>query len=269
MIRLVNGGRVDLLAPVQSLRRFGVPVGGAFDPMAAKALAQLLPGPGDLRILECSAADAQFAAESDCAIAYWSLARAGRVRLSKGDVFSLPVLPGMRGWVAVRSLDDSKSVVSRLVEKGEILPAMDLNISPRTVDPDWLPKVPQEIHYLPNETRIFGELRFTVDLRMDRKGIQLSGDLPTHHLELPSAPTVPGSLQWTPGGSVLLLGPDGPTIGGYPPIGTVPSIEFTKVAQLKPMSEVTLLPVNLGELRAMEDNYQSLWEERFTWLSKF
>lgn len=269
MIRVETRGRVDLLAPVQTFRRYGVPIGGSFDPIAARALEHLLPGEGSLVILECSGADVRLIAELDATIAYWSVSRGGRTQLRSKDSFVLPLQPGVRGWIAFRSDHSEPSIVTTLLHTGSALRASSLPQTPRTVDPEWLPRVPREICYVPNEARNLGELDLRVDLRMDRKGIQLNGDLSPHQLELPSAPTTPGSLQWTPNGSVLLLGPDGPTIGGYPPIGTVPAVEFSKVAQLQPLTLIRMVPISLDELLDLERTQQKMWAERLVWLTEF
>lgn len=269
MMRFVGGGRVDVLTDRQNLRRFGVPVGGPFDPLVGDVLDRLLPGSGTLLILECSGADATFQIEQPASVAYWSCAKGGRERFQPGDTFRLPVRSGLRGWIGVRQDHPERTLVTRMLSQGESIEALDAPIPGRTIDPAWLPKAPRIIQYLPNERRNLGSLHLTVDMRMDRKGIQLSGSLEQHNLELPSAPTTPGSLQWTPSGSLLLLGPDGPTIGGYPSIGTIPYMEFSKVAQLCPMDSVDLLPISLDQFLQAERSWTSLWSERLEWLSKF
>lgn len=269
MIRFVGGGRVDVLAHRQSLRRFGVPAGGPFDPFVVELFDRLLPGPGTLTILECSGADATFHIDQPASIAFWSCAKGGRTTLALGETFKLPIGPGLRGWLAIRQEHEDPSVVTRLLSKGDSVDALRVDLPDRTIDPEWLPKVPGAIRYLPNESRHFGAQTFRVDLRMDRKGIQLNGTLGAHSLELPSAPTVPGSLQWTPSGAALLIGPDGPTIGGYPSFGTIPSVEFSKVAQLRPMVSVEFLPISLDQLLEEELAWRLIWGERLDWLSLF
>lgn len=269
MIRLQSGGRVDVLAHPQRLRRYGVPVGGPFDPSVTQVLESLLPGPGGLLILECSAAAAVFEAESPATVAFWTSAMGGRHQLNSGNTFRLELGAGMRGWIAVRQMDLASSVVSHLLSIGEGVRGVEIDLPSRRVDPEWLPKPPTEIRYIPNVERDFGRMTFQVDLRMDRKGIQLNGELGSHAVELPSAPTTSGSLQWTPGGSVLLLGPDGPTIGGYPPIGTVPMMELGKVAQLKPLTSVTFEPCSNEQTLVEEAHWRATWTERARWLSHF
>jgi allophanate hydrolase subunit 2 len=84
------------------------------------------------------------------------------------------------------------------------------------------------------------ETGLTVHPYSDRRGVRLSGDVPTHELRLPSEPQCVGSIQWTPSGELIILGPDGPTIGGYPQIGFVIEADISRVGQLKPGSTAHL-----------------------------
>ncbi len=66
---------------------------------------------------------------------------------------------------------------------------------------------------------------FSVDVSSDRVGVRLSGG-PDALRRLPddtgvSGPMVLGAIQLPPGGDPLVLGPDHPTMGGYPVVATV------------------------------------------------
>lgn len=69
----------------------------------------------------------------------------------------------------------------------------------------------------------------------DRVGLRLEGVGPPHGLELPSMPSVPGAIQLTPAGDLLIVGPDGPTIGGYPVVGVVTRADFRLLAYAGPL----------------------------------
>lgn len=64
---------------------------------------------------------------------------------------------------------------------------------------------------------------FTLDPRSNRLGWRLVERLDIQAKQRRSEPTVPGTIQLTPNGSLIILGPDGPTLGGYPRIGVIPS----------------------------------------------
>ncbi|HRJ33295.1 MAG TPA: hypothetical protein PKY51_07045 [Fimbriimonadaceae bacterium] len=66
-----------------------------------------------------------------------------------------------------------------------------------------------------------------------RQGLRVQSSLGPHSQELPSEPAGVGAVQWTPSGELLILGPDGPTLGGYPKVGGVVSVDLPRVAQLR------------------------------------
>lgn len=68
----------------------------------------------------------------------------------------------------------------------------------------------------------------------DRVGVRLKGASPPHGVELPSEPMCVGAVQATPAGGLLILGPDGPTVGGYPHVATVIDADLDRVGQLRP-----------------------------------
>lgn len=83
-----------------------------------------------------------------------------------------------------------------------------------------------------------------VRAQSDRVGVRLDGDASPHTVELPSEPMCVGAVQATPRGGLLVLGPDGPTIGGYPHVATVIDADMDKVAQLRPRDQVRLCLVS-------------------------
>ena len=73
---------------------------------------------------------------------------------------------------------------------------------------------------------------FTLSNRRDRMGIQfnelVANDLPS----MLSVPIIPGTIQLTPGGKMILLGKDCQTTGGYPRILWLPEDALAKLYQL-------------------------------------
>jgi len=85
-------------------------------------------------------------------------------------------------------------------------------------------------------------LAFTVSAHSDRRGLRLTGgptktNSPAHH---PSQPTRFGAVQLLPNGDLLVLGPDGPTTGGYPIVAVVVDEDLPHLGQLVPGSAVSL-----------------------------
>lgn len=59
---------------------------------------------------------------------------------------------------------------------------------------------------------------FTIGAIKNRMGIQLEESFDTHKLSILSSPVLPGTVQWTPSGNLIILMKDAQTIGGYPRI---------------------------------------------------
>jgi allophanate hydrolase subunit 2 len=116
--------------------------------------------------------------------------------------------------------------------------------------------------------RIIGgtHLRLTVSNDSDRTGIRLDGLLPQEAPELPSEPVCPGTIQRTPSGQLIVIGPDGPTIGGYPRMGYVCAADLDRLAHLRPGQEVSLVPISLEEARALSDRHEEESERRLALL---
>ena len=73
-----------------------------------------------------------------------------------------------------------------------------------------------------------------VRLDSDRVGLRLEGLRLDPGAERLSEPACPGAIQVTNDGSVIILGPDGPTIGGYRKVGVVCSADLDTLGQLRP-----------------------------------
>lgn len=90
---------------------------------------------------------------------------------------------------------------------------------------------------------------FTVTPDANRMGARLTGPpLPlARDEELLSAGVVPGTLQAPPNGNPILLLADAQTIGGYPKLAQVISVDLPLAAQLRPGDVVRFREVTLHE----------------------
>ena len=89
----------------------------------------------------------------------------------------------------------------------------------------------------------------TVTNELSRAGVLLTGALSPHTIELRSEPACPGTIQVTPNGTAIVLGPDGPTIGGYPKIAVVCSADLDRIGQLRPGDSIDLTEITLDQAR--------------------
>jgi len=92
---------------------------------------------------------------------------------------------------------------------------------------------------------------FAVSPQSDRKGLRLDGAFEGTQAELPSEPACFGAIQVTPSGMPIILGPDGPTIGGYPKIGVVTSADLAALGQLAPGNRIRLEQVTFDQALAL------------------
>ncbi|HVL38161.1 MAG TPA: hypothetical protein VM328_02110, partial [Fimbriimonadaceae bacterium] len=92
---------------------------------------------------------------------------------------------------------------------------------------------------------------FRTTPRMDRVGIRLDGPFLGVAPEIVSEPATFGSIQATSSGELVILGPDGPTIGGYPKVATVIDADLDRLGQLRPGDEVTFELVDMEQAREL------------------
>ncbi len=96
--------------------------------------------------------------------------------------------------------------------------------------------------------RLLSEI-YRVSARSDRMGLRLEG-VPLARCrpdELPSEPVVTGAIQVPHDGKPIVLGADRQTIGGYPVVACVASVDWDRLAQLRPGDEVRFVEISQGE----------------------
>lgn len=113
---------------------------------------------------------------------------------------------------------------------------------------DWRPAEPSSLRFLPTESQ--GNISgVTVSRSFSRAGVRLEGHPPGNKPERPSEPCCVGAIQQTPSGELILIGPDGPTIGGYPKLGTIIEADLCLIPRLKIGHVIELTPVSWDEAR--------------------
>ncbi len=130
-----------------------------------------------------------------------------------------------------------------------------------------------ELRYLPGVQRDwfsaearqrFGSEIYQLTPQSDRMGVRLSGaalDLETPQ-EMVSQPVACGSVQVPPEGQPIVLLAERQTIGGYPQIGHVISVDLPKLARAWPGTKVRFREITLEHARELRQQ-----EERdFAWL---
>ena len=104
-------------------------------------------------------------------------------------------------------------------------------------------------HFSPEAQALFLGTSFRATTDSDRMGVRLDGpSLDRIKLgDLPSEAVAPGTIQVPPNGKPILLLGDCQTIGGYPRIAHVITVDLPLAAQLWPDDEVHFQEVSLAE----------------------
>ncbi|MEO6245262.1 MAG: 5-oxoprolinase subunit PxpB [Opitutaceae bacterium] len=94
---------------------------------------------------------------------------------------------------------------------------------------------------------------FKASPQSDRMGVRLSGATMLRRTarELISAPVTPGTVQVPPDGRPIVLLADAQTIGGYPRLAHVITVDLARAAQLRPGDSVRFTMVPLAEARRL------------------
>ncbi len=265
--------RAGMLTTVQDLGRVGqrasgVPLSGAADPFALRVANLLVGNPEGAAGLEFTLVGPELKFHHDTLVAIggaeFAAAPSWRPFLVRaGEVLKLgPAKSGCRGYLAVAGGIEVAPVLGsrstylraglgglegRAVTAGDVLPVPVVHR--HVVDGHW--RIDQRI--LPSYTsagvvRVIGGTHgvefdatwqsrtYRVSTRSDRMGLRLEGEPLVRRSvrDLVSAPVAPGTVQVPPDGQPIVLLADAQTIGGYPRLCHIASVDVPIVAQLRP-----------------------------------
>jgi len=276
VLRVVDPGALTLVQDLgrPGRERWGVAGSGAFD-RAAHALAQRLVGnPAGAAGLEVLLGGLRCVAEADVVIALAGApcpvtvggrpegpGVALRVPAGASLVLGAPVR-GLRCYLAVRggiavppvlgsrSRDTGAALGPAPVAAGDLLPVGAPDGSPAWYGPAPSPgpllDAPAVVDLAPgpHDEVASPEGDWVVSERSDRVGVRLvdlRGRLAgVGSGSLPSFPVIPGSVQLTPAGELVVLGPDAGVTGGYPVLGVATGASLDRLAQCRPGERVTV-----------------------------
>jgi antagonist of KipI len=97
-------------------------------------------------------------------------------------------------------------------------------------------------------TKLLGQ-KFRIAMNSDRMGLRLEGGeiAPTSRRELVSEAVTPGTIQLPPNGAPVILLQGCQTIGGYPKIAHVITVDLGYASQLQPLDEIRFELIRLEE----------------------
>lgn len=269
----------------------GVPGGGAMDRLAARIANLLVGNPANAAVLEMTMAGPLLAFHTDTLVAVCGAKFAGvpawqPMVVKAGEVLSLAELEtGCRGYMAVAGGFAVPAVLSsastylraglgglegRALRKGDklsagpALHAMPADVEHWHISPTVLPAYSTQPvvrvvrgaqwDWFAEEAQYkFLEGRYSVLPKSDRMGLRLIGTqlLLKEPREMISESVAFGSVQVPPEGQPIVLMADRQTIGGYPRIAEVISVDLPLLAQLRPGDRLVFTLVTLEEAQAL------------------
>jgi antagonist of KipI len=107
--------------------------------------------------------------------------------------------------------------------------------------------------FTPETLETFCSEKFAVSPDSDRMGIRFSGQplVRTDHVDLLSEAVAPGTVQVPPSGNPILLLNDCQTIGGYPKIAHVITVDLATAAQLSPGNQVRFSEISMNQAHTL------------------
>ncbi|MCL4284331.1 MAG: hypothetical protein KJZ62_04430 [Fimbriimonadaceae bacterium] len=264
-------------------RHYGVPRGGAFDRHSMGLANALCGNDSSATALEMLGLGGRFRAQSRVQVAWAGciarVSAAGRdfenggsATLEPGDLLEVGpfrhgnalylATPG--GWIGREVLGSASGL---RVARGQTLgPEVETPESRgRTISLDE----PSEslacgpIRCLPTPEALLSQIdalcqgSFTVRSDSDRRGIRLRGPTVPGFAERSSTPVCEGCVQLTASGELLMIGPDGPTLGGYPRVAVVCGADLDRIGQSAPGSEVEFEFIDLDAAISLREELEA------------
>jgi len=247
--------------PESGLRRFGVPPGGAFD-VEAMAVANALVGnvPAE-PAWELGMAQGTFRAERDGVVGIAGAVAAVNYR---GDRFE----SGCAFSVAA----DEEFTIEASSAGARVYVSYGFQARP----PGWRIRLDEPTDGYMNrgflrvvegpQAGLFDrralEWPFSVSRTGNRVGIRLEPGIQEHGIELTSEPQCVGAIQVSNDGTLIVIGPEGPTIGGYPKVAVVVTADIPRLAQLCPGDPVRLEFVTVEAARRLAADARARLDRR-------
>jgi antagonist of KipI len=281
--------RAGMQTTVQDLGRKGhmaegVPFGGAADPFALRVANLLVGNPEGAPALELTLTgpELEFAGAAwvaVCGAQFEDVPPWRPIRIEKGGRLRFGKrLQGCRGYLSISGGFDADQVMGgrgtylaaglggfkgRALVDGDVIRSVGSErelVGHWTLDERLFPRYSREptVRVLPGtHAAEFGDVlfsgRFGVTARSNRMGIRLDGPrlLRAAPGELVSSAVAPGTVQVPPDGDPIVLMADAQTLGGYPRVAHVASVDLPLLAQLAPGDGVRFARTTLAEAHAL------------------
>jgi antagonist of KipI len=268
MIEVVQPG---LLTTIQDAGRpgfevYGMPPSGPLDPFLAAIANKLVGNKPEAALLEFALLGPSLKFRKNCWV---SLAAFSCSYLLDGDsvpefsafpVESGSVLQfnGMKGWFGYMAVSGSLETIKILnsssaylaggigkkLEKHQQLSISEESGNYFSISPEFLnssstnvlsilPGLHTSLFHI-TEHRKLAESEYKLSPQSNRMGILMNGPAITALPVRRSAPALPGTIQIQHSGNPMILGPEGPTTGGYPQIAILSQVSWSTLARTRP-----------------------------------
>ncbi len=183
-------------------------------------------------------------------------------KVEKGDILSYGRLKkGFRSYLAIKSgfksprVLGSRSYYFPVTAKSHLVEGMTLDYEATT---KFIPKIreikiadfldkkvltvfkgPEYDLFPPEELKTLFTRTFSVAKEYNRMAYQIEQKLPKHSISLLTSATLPGTVQITPNGKLIILMKDGQTTGGYPRLLQLSDKAISILAQKKYSDEIS------------------------------
>ncbi|MFN4025416.1 MAG: biotin-dependent carboxyltransferase family protein [Hyphomonas sp.] len=260
------------------LRHQGIPASGPADPLSMALANRLAGNAPDATAIELTFGGAAFEFRSEAAFAITGATTActlsGRpapqhetLMANPGERLEIASAPaGTRLYLAVAGGFAAMTVFAststflpagiggldgRALKAGDDIEALPAATPPPARTPEHLRPAMTHSHALrcvpgpdfPENGDIVWQRTFHTSPRMDRTGIEMTGDWPplSGPALKPSSALFPGAVQLTPSGTAFALLPDSQTTGGYPHILQIMRADRHLLGQIRPGDRVHFL----------------------------
>ncbi len=232
-------------------RNKGVPISGAMDSISSARANSLLENNSDAAVLEITMTGPELEFDEDTFICLTGAKLSPKlndepiendkvITIKKGDKITFGRLEkgfrtylGIKGGIQEKKILGSRSFYFPLTQNSSIIGYTEINFEPF----DFVPKLPEmkiddflgtfdlEVQKGPEFdmltemqlSQLFSE-EFTISKNNNRMAYQLEENLEGHNRTMLTSATLPGTVQLTPAGKIIILMKDGQTTGGYPRI---------------------------------------------------
>lgn len=207
------------------------------------------------------------------------------INLKTKDILSIPYTKsGMRIYLAIlkgfasNSLFNSNSIdthnnIGISLKKNDILHSHNKNLisEKKYISKEFIKKYDEKIinlrilidnnFFSKDDINYFLNHTFTISDKNNRVAYQLEKcDISFNNEKFYSKANNYGNVQITSSGIPIIMSKDAPTIGGYPTIGTVFSLDMSKLAQYGKNTKIVFKQIDIATIQEKRKNFESFFK---------